>query len=1246
MRRSLLVLALLSFTVILSATNYYSYAPTGNDITNLNHWWTGTNGSGSHPSSFDEDGAVYYVQSGHNMTASSEWDVNGSGSKAVIQGGGKITTGAFNHDILLDIDANGTYEVTHTTYGSLDFGTLSSSSNFILNNGSIIFQDDESYGNLILRNGTADVFGTSTFYINGTLTIESGGIFEGGQSSNHSIYVANIVLDGGSFYGCTGSATIVFNISGDITVNSGYFRASDGSGGVTYNVSGSVTVNSGWFYACFRASSGDLPTTTWNINGSFRNNGNYYARNRAEGGYPNFNFTGGGLIMFNNGSNAVQGQHMINIATGTSYQLYGSNTYLDQYFSLNIYGTLSMGTLSIRKYSGDPYAHVYGTVKTGHLSGLVNSSSAAFIFDSTGSLILHSGCTVDYNNTNSGAVQVVTPLSTYQNLMFEGPGSKTLDGDATVAGTITMQSTLNIYSGRTLTLNGPMTGGVQIIGSGNILISGSAATLNLVQTTCNQLTVNRANGCTLAGNLALNNLILTLGTLTLSSYTMTISGSIAYSGGTLSGTSSSTIEVSGSASQLSLAGITLRTLSVNRSNGCLLTGTLNIHYALNLSLGQLDLGTNTIYLYGMVTKTGGTLNAANGTFRVESGSYDVTLPFTVASGVVMNRTGWNCYMSGSSEFGIFAVTAGTFHIGANNTLTVNNYCNIASYFVGGTTSSFFLRTVANIPANLVLHFFYHYASGTSYLMGSLTANNVILNSGILNLVTHSLTVNQSISAATGSITGSNSSTIYLNGASASPLNMPPFNIGKLYLNRDGTVNITSTSSLQASLHLIRGILYIAAKANLDLLPNATIYRSEGSIIGSPTFQDAVNVVYEADLTTGPEIPSELDILQNLHIMMDLVITAGSDIPVCSELMIDDFSRLELGDNILYLQPEASVGGGMEAFVFGRAEQDRSLEGYFDSLPIGLSIDPGIPITGFAVTHLEEIQILPMGSSVNRTWTLEGDFDGEKTVTFIWPASADNGLDFDSQPAVVMVNEGSGWRAYSEPTWVSGDPRMITFNSDHFSQWTVTTEDQSLPVELSSFTAVPAQQGYVLLKWVTQSESGLMGFRFLRGQTDSAEEALDLNHLISATNTSNQQEYAFLDEEIDAPGIYYYWLQSVELSGQGSLHGPAYVTVTAEPDGTETPEISDNVLLRAYPNPFYRNLYLQINHKADGILAIGLYDVSGRRVATLWDDYCRKGVRRFTWNGRDREGNACASGVYLIRCRSGKEITTQKTIMLK
>jgi len=91
-------------------------------------------------------------------------------------------------------------------------------------------------------------------------------------------------------------------------------------------------------------------------------------------------------------------------------------------------------------------------------------------------------------------------------------------------------------------------------------------------------------------------------------------------------------------------------------------------------------------------------------------------------------------------------------------------------------------------------------------------------------------------------------------------------------------------------------------------------------------------------------------------------------------------------------------------------------------------------------------------------------------------------------------------------------------------------EQTLPVELSSFTATQSGMNSVRLLWVTQSETNVYGFKIYKSNQEELSQAQMLNVLIDATNTSQMQVYVYVDEEIYSSGIYYYWLEVIDVNG--------------------------------------------------------------------------------------------------------------------
>lgn len=62
-------------------------------------------------------------------------------------------------------------------------------------------------------------------------------------------------------------------------------------------------------------------------------------------------------------------------------------------------------------------------------------------------------------------------------------------------------------------------------------------------------------------------------------------------------------------------------------------------------------------------------------------------------------------------------------------------------------------------------------------------------------------------------------------------------------------------------------------------------------------------------------------------------------------------------------------------------------------------------------------------------------------------------------------------------------------------------DPTLPVELSHFSATLTAQNYVLLNWVSQSESNLLGYYLYRNDSFDLSTAIQVSGLIAGTNTS-------------------------------------------------------------------------------------------------------------------------------------------------
>ncbi len=110
--------------------------------------------------------------------------------------------------------------------------------------------------------------------------------------------------------------------------------------------------------------------------------------------------------------------------------------------------------------------------------------------------------------------------------------------------------------------------------------------------------------------------------------------------------------------------------------------------------------------------------------------------------------------------------------------------------------------------------------------------------------------------------------------------------------------------------------------------------------------------------------------------------------------------------------------------------------------------------------------------------------------------------------------------------------------------------------------------------------------------------------------------------------------------------PGSANITLEVD---QPAIPVDWQVTAYPNPFNAQVQFQMHIPETGYLQMTVFDIRGRRVATLERQLVTAGVRSFDWRPLAADGHPLASGVLLVRSQlsatDGRIIARSSTKLL-
>lgn len=238
-------------------------------------------------------------------------------------------------------------------------------------------------------------------------------------------------------------------------------------------------------------------------------------------------------------------------------------------------------------------------------------------------------------------------------------------------------------------------------------------------------------------------------------------------------------------------------------------------------------------------------------------------------------------------------------------------------------------------------------------------------------------------------------------------------------------------------------------------------------------------------------------------------------------------------------------------------------------------------------------------------------------------------------------------------WEPAFYEVVATDFNEGNNWTRTIifelVDDTLPVELSSFTAVLTSDMYVKIAWISESETNHAGYNILRSEVRELSSATLINNGMINQGTANgsQMNYLYTDTEVATQGTYYYWLESVSLNGACEYFGPLNVTISTGGDQPGIPNIPvETTLLTAFPNPFNPSTNLRYSMKEAGDARIDIYNSKGQLMKTYSASHNQAGYYQIYWDGHDLNGQLASTGVYFYRMTSGNYASTKKMVLTK
>ena len=578
--------------------------------------------------------------------------------------------------------------------------------------------------------------------------------------------------------------------------------------------------------------------------------------------------------------------------------------------------------------------------------------------------------------------------------------------------------------------------------------------------------------------------------------------------------------------------------------------------------------------------------------------------------------------------------------------------NPASSFVCGDSTGVISLQLA--PINTLRELTVDRTGGFMTLDGNLTIENALnLTNGSLALGGNTLTLDDAVVTGTGLLRGISVSNLVFTGANdVGTINFQSGfqSLQSLTLSRTAADTLTLGTPLTASSVTLNGGRLVGGN---NLVPSTLNYFG-GLISPAPSTATNVQISPAANgqfLLLPSSISNTLSTqsgLINIAIEND-VITSNLDFGNRTLLNMLEPRILTVTNNIIpdLTEPVPSRVNGRLRRPVDLSDRIWYIGDSTRFRPMRLVATSG---SGSAVIRYIPNDSLPIPAQVGlsgvsgravRYWDIDATGGFTADIAFTYDAS-DFPFTFNESAMQCYHWTGTFWERKTKDSQDSLNDTIRVASVSSFSPFLLTTtEDAPLPVSLTIFTGASTNAG-VKLAWETATEQDNLGFEIRRsheGVTEVVAHYRNTPELRGRGTTLEPTQYAYTDARTEQGKTYRYVLRSFDLDG--TIH--EYSDKAIEVQITETMKPTEFALAQNFPNPFNPTTIIQYQLPENSPVKLELYDVTGRKVATLVNAWQNAGYYSHSVNA---SAYNLSSGMYFYRLTAGNYVQTKKMMLVK